>query len=98
MHKLKNMQADVPGGSTFYVHQTEYTVFGDTLSALITKVIAHYNANGIPVPENLNDIIEDQICQRLQSQGAGTLCRDVDPVIVQQQNAERKKHKRCGAC
>lgn len=93
--RLKNPQAGVPGGANFFVHQTGYTEFGQTMGELRDRVIKHMNANGIPVPDNLSEVIEDQICRRASEQGRGRICKSTDPVVQVHQDSKRQKRGRC---
>lgn len=83
------------------------TVYGESLNKLIENVTKDMRSNGVEVPADLEQIIEDQICERQPADrcwtGAGdhvataihTAARVVDKVF--KTNLERKA-KGCLSC
>jgi len=63
MLKLKNKSNEPRTGFTYHL-DNGFMVRGNTLDELITSVKAHMRANKDEIPEDLAEIIEDDICQR----------------------------------
>lgn len=69
--RLRNKNEAPIGGWTYSFednHGNQYISRGDTARTLQAKVATDMRANGVKVPDNLWDYIEDQICSR-QPQG-----------------------------
>jgi len=66
--KLKNPQQVPPGKFNFVVPENGYKI-GEimSLNELFDKVKVHYDANGIPLPSDWKDRVEDQMCRKLSS-------------------------------
>lgn len=58
-----------PGGAWFYTVPETKAKFEDRMSfrALVQKVVDHYHANKLPVPDDLDIIIEQHICENTSS-------------------------------
>jgi hypothetical protein len=61
---LRNYETP-PTGWRYLVHETGFTVKGQSLMCLVDNVTKHMVANRVLVPENLWDIVQDQMCQVL---------------------------------
>jgi len=65
MKKLHDPLHDVPGGWFYCVPETGERIKGNTLNDLEEKVRFHLDINELDVPDDLRDIIENEICLRL---------------------------------
>lgn len=68
MHlRLPNTVETPPGGWKYWVAETQTWVHSwadyDTFKG---QVLKHLGANGLPAPLNIEDLIQDQICRRLE--------------------------------
>jgi len=66
-----------PGGLTYTQAETKQVILGSNLNQLIANVTAHRKANTLPVPFNINDEIEVQICESRPE-----LCREFSQKAV----------------
>jgi hypothetical protein len=71
--KLKNKNL-APVGGWFWRYEIKRgkltfpaIVYGSTFNSLMQNIQKDYNSNGIQVPENIEQMVEDQICQRQPS-------------------------------
>jgi hypothetical protein len=71
--KLKNRNL-APVGGWYYKYEIKRDkltfpaiVYGSTWSSLIQNIQKDCRSNGIEIPENLEQVVEDQICQRQPS-------------------------------
>jgi len=71
--KLKNKNL-APVGGWFWRYEIKRDkltfpaiVYGSTWSSLIQNIRKDYTSNGIEVPANIEQMVEDQICQRQPS-------------------------------
>lgn len=62
---LRDPSYDVPGGWTFTVDQTKYTVKGRTFRDLVINVELHYSVNGLDLPDNIGLLVQSQIAKRV---------------------------------
>lgn len=71
--KLKNKNLAPVGGWywKYEIKRDKLTfpaiVYGSTFSSLIQNIKKDYNSNGMQVPSNIDEMVEDQICQRQPS-------------------------------
>jgi len=71
--KLKNKNLAPVGGWywKYEIKRDKLTfpaiVYGSTFNSLMQNIQKDYNSNGIPVPTNIEQMVEDQICQRQPS-------------------------------
>jgi len=67
MLAMRNPMFAPPGGKWFYlVPETGYYVESPQgKQTVFDRVVRHYVANGIPVPENLDALIEDYVCRNV---------------------------------
>jgi len=66
MLKINNPDAGIPGRYTFTVPETGYNVGPfNRLKELLEATREHYSANNIPIPENLDDIVQDLLCRKI---------------------------------
>lgn len=63
MKHLLNTYTVPPGGWRYVVPETKATLRAGNKEDLTRNVAKHLEANKLPVPHDLGDIIEDQICQ-----------------------------------
>lgn len=64
--KLRNRRDSPPsGGFWFRASDGEMIRSSGNLDKLFREVEAYYQLNGIPIPHDLDQEIEDQICERL---------------------------------
>lgn len=85
--RLKNPNEEPIGGWRYWYEDSfknRYFVAGDSRKTLFKNVRSDMKANGIAIPENLEAIIEDQICMKqpkgrcLYDQGLGdTIAKNV---------------------
>lgn len=66
--KLRQPRESPPGGLYYICSDGQRLTSPTDLRRLTQMVNDYYVANGIPVPEDIGQIIEDQICERLPSQ------------------------------
>ena len=76
MLAIVSKQTTPPGGYRYRVEQTGQTFHAWTAFAIRQQVVNHLTANSIPVPHNLDALIEDFTCQ---GQPAG-ICDETDPI------------------
>lgn len=73
MLKLRNLHEGPPGGHRYFVEQTKTWIRDHpSFFDLVEGVKTHLKANNIPIPGDIEGIIQDQECQRLPSDW----CRD----------------------
>lgn len=66
--KLKNSSQSVPGGY-YYVCEDGQTIRTDgNLRKLNIQVYDYLTANGLTIPDDLAEVIENQICDRVPSE------------------------------
>ena len=71
--KLKNKNLAPVGGWywKYEIKRDKLTfpaiVYGSTFNSLMQNIQKDYNSNGLQVPENIEQMVEDQICQRQPS-------------------------------
>jgi len=66
MKKLDNHEACVPGKFRYFVPETKVWFRDVTIfSVLVDKVRAHYKANGLTAPPDLQEKMEDFICEEI---------------------------------
>lgn len=53
----------VPPGGWLY-NRDDYSIRADNYDKLVSEVRQHYDNNGIPVPGEVNEVIQEQIAQR----------------------------------
>lgn len=68
MLKFKENGQVPPGFFTFIVPETGYKISEFSKEEMFRKIKLHYDTNGIPLPENYKEIIEDRICKRLDGE------------------------------
>ena len=104
--KLKNPK-DAPPGGFYFKTDTNATIRSSSLRDLIIAVENRYAADGIPLPSDLSQIIEDQICARLPNgscwKGAGDFTANVIQAAAGAVDALlgttlQEKAQRCGSC
>ncbi len=66
----------VPSGGGYHYTQeeTSHTESADSFHQLVARVVAHRKANNLPVPFNIADIVEAQVCE-----GRKELCAEYRP-------------------
>ena len=66
MRVLRNTLSDVPGGWTYTVPETSFTIPKQYIYVdLIRKVREHYKVNGLDVPDDIELLVQAQISQRV---------------------------------
>jgi hypothetical protein len=75
MLAFENIETTPPGGFKGWVKETGHKFHGWTFHALREQVVAHLKANQLPIPLNLDSILEDQACQGMPR----GVCRETDP-------------------
>lgn len=66
MFRINDPNSGIPGSYTFTVPETGFIAGPfNRLKELVDQVRNHYVANNIPVPDQLQDKIEDAICRRI---------------------------------
>jgi len=69
LQKLIKGDSVPPGGYRFTVPETGYKIGNEhTMAGLLLRVRQHYSDNGIPLPQDYQDRIEDQMCKQLPSE------------------------------
>ena len=66
-----------PGGLSYTQKETGQVIEASNIRQLVDNVIAHRRANTLPVPFNINDEVESQVCESRPE-----LCRDFSPKVV----------------
>lgn len=78
MRVFANKRVVPPGGRYFYeVPETKAYIDSPTRGGLVSVVRRHYEANGIPPPQEIEDLIEDFMCRRLPR----GFCRGGEPEV-----------------
>lgn len=68
----------VPRGNyDFTVKETGQTFSSHVFHPLVTKVVQHMASNGVPVPKNISDLMEEDFCERKPE-----YCRDTEHVRI----------------
>jgi hypothetical protein len=75
MLAFENIHTAPPGGYKGWVEQTGQNFHGWTFAELKRKVTEHLRANSLPIPTDLDSVLEDQACQGMPS----GVCREMDP-------------------
>jgi len=52
-----------PNGYTYTQEETGHTMSADSFHQLVGRVVEHRRANNLPVPFNIDDIVEQQLCE-----------------------------------
>lgn len=65
MQRLSNRSIVVPDGFRYTVQETGYTVRARDYWSWMKKTRDHYKANEIPIPDDLDARMEDQLCKLL---------------------------------
>lgn len=60
-----------PDGYRFTCPETHYTIRSRDYWSWIDKIKAHYRANEIPLPQNIEDVAADQLCSQLAPEWCG---------------------------
>jgi hypothetical protein len=63
MKKLVETSIVPSGGYQYTQEETDHTESADSFHQLVTRVAAHRRANNLPVPFNIADIVEAQVCE-----------------------------------
>ena len=63
--KFRKRNVTPPGGYAFQDPDSEHVIVAGTFDQLVQQVKQHRKANDFEVPDNISDIIEDWICQRI---------------------------------
>jgi hypothetical protein len=63
MDKLIETSVVPPGGYSYTQEETGQTLGADSFHQLVARVVAHRKANNLPVPFNISDIVEGDICK-----------------------------------
>ena len=67
-----------PGGRYFYeVPETKAYIEAPTRGGVITAIRAHYEVNSIPVPTNIDEMLQEFMCRRLPK----GFCLGAEPTI-----------------
>lgn len=64
IRQLPNKTYSPPGGWRYKVPQTGQTFRGVSEYQLLCELQAHYRANQLPLPDGLNDLIEQFVCEQ----------------------------------
>ena len=72
----------MPPGGLYYVTADHRVIRGDNLRNLEMLVNNYYLANGIQSPDDLRQIIEDQICARLPKELCWQQAGDVIATLI----------------
>lgn len=79
--KLRNRREAPPSGGFYFLASDGRKITAGDLRDLVRNVSDYYAANGIECPNDLPQIIEDQICGRISNslcwQGAGDIVAKV---------------------
>lgn len=76
MKKLRPVTTHPHGGFSYTQEETGHHMSDRTFAGLLNKVIEHRKANNIPVPFNIDDIVESHVCSEHPD-----FCRDKDVKI-----------------
>jgi hypothetical protein len=68
MLRLKPSNVTPPDDFTFRVVQDGTLIIAKTRESWIDKIKTHYRDNGYPIPENIVEIAENQLCRRLSGE------------------------------
>lgn len=74
MKELIPTSVTPPNGYSYTQEETGHTMTADSFHQLMSKVVAHRYANNLPVPFNIDSLIEQQICDTRPE-----LCREPKP-------------------
>ena len=77
MMRLIQTSVVPPGGYSYTQPETGQVLQSDSLHQLVNRVVAHRKANNLPVPFNIEDIVEEALCKE-----RGELCADDSPAPV----------------
>ena len=73
MKKLIPTSIVPSGGYTYTQEETGHKLMADSFTQLVTRVIAHRKANNLPIPFNIEDVVEEDLCAQ-----RGELCESVE--------------------
>lgn len=108
--RLRDRNQAVPGGYQYKVPETGHVVStGGHFSALMQAVYGYYTLKQLPVPDNIELLVEDQVCSRAPSKycrytgGLGDIIAKSVSVVAGAVDAVagtelQAKAKRCGGC
>lgn len=80
MKHIEHLDTVPPGGWRYTQFETKQTIRAGSYKELVTAVIKHRKLNNIPIEQNLESLIQDQIC-KLMPPG---VCVGYDPREVPQ--------------
>lgn len=75
LQQLKSYREVPPDGYRYTFPETGHTIKSWSITAWVDKAREHLEANNLPVPDNLQAIMEDQLCNLLPV----TWCEYTDP-------------------
>jgi hypothetical protein len=86
LQKLSITNQNPPGGFRFTVPENGYQMSGfHTMADLLGAVKRHYDDNNIPLPDNWQDLVENQLCQKMPAGWChyidGTPAQGITPVL-----------------
>ena len=81
MKKLTPTSVVPSGGYTYTQEETLHTIRADSFTQLVSEVIGHRKANNLPIPFNIEDIVEDDLCRNRSE-----LCTDSEAHLKQNPN------------
>lgn len=62
MKRLRPVTTSPAGGFSYTQEETGHKISNRTFAGLLAEVIAHRKANNLPVPFNIDDIVESHVC------------------------------------
>jgi hypothetical protein len=85
---LRQKSTVPPGGYKFFVATTNRWITSGSLSGIMEEVVGHLKTNRIPIPSNLQELVEDRICQNISAEIRDQVCTYVSgpenpPVNIQ---------------
>ena len=81
LKKLTPTSVVPSGGYTYTQEETLHTIRADSFTQLVSEVIGHRKANNLPIPFNIEDIVEDDLCRNRSE-----LCTDSEAHLKQNPN------------
>ena len=66
-----------PNGWRYYIEATQRWVCSDSLPGLIGAVIRHLQTNHLPIPSDIDIVVEDQVCQNIPAASRTHSCYQV---------------------